>query len=94
MGCARLLLQLEGKVLRHGDKRRTKAETSGSRSDAGQRGAQGRAIKNLLVTAGKRAAVVMAQKQHGVSERRACRVTGLKAKANGDDKERLQQLAK
>jgi putative transposase len=51
----------------------------------------------------KRAAVAIAQQQHGMSERRACRLTGLarstqrrrlKEKADDDDKQRLEELAR
>ena len=59
-------------------------------------------FNKLLEPASKRAAVAVARKQHGISERRACRLTRLARstqrrkpkKVKDDDRERLKELAR
>ena len=83
------LLSLEGQVRRHGERRseaaeatgggEPEAEARGSRADAGQSSAEGRADKKLLAPAGLRAAASYVMGQYSMSERHACRLMELGA---------------
>ena len=76
------VLSLEGEVRRPRSRRRSEtqgaggrepaAETAGRRPGAGQRGAQGRAVKKLVRPAVRRSVVHYLGEQWSMSERHAC----------------------
>src|SRR6185437_339313 len=106
------LLWLEGEVRRYGRVRRAAAESARGgeyeakealgRCDAGRCGAEGAAVKKMVGPAACREACVHLRSVFGVSERRACRITGVdrasmryRSRRPPDDtlRHRLRQLA-
>ena len=79
-------LQLEGEVRRLGSKRSTTSEAVGGGEPEAYRGgpsdgsgdAKGSSRKKMVEPGAKRTAVAELRKQQGTSERRACRLVGLK----------------
>ena len=107
------LLQVAGEVRRDGGLGRQAAagarggepppEAAPGRHDARQPGAQGAAGKKLVTPAARRQAVAIAQEEHGLSRRRACRLIGIarsvverepkRARDHARLRERLRALA-